>query len=51
VTQRKVRIVLSLVEESREKTDKELEDEMTATLSDTCFPWCKGIEQIKIIDE
>lgn len=49
--QRKVHIVLSLVEESREKTDKELEDEITAELSDICFPWCKGIEQIKIIDK
>ena len=49
--QRKVMIILSLIEESQEKTNKELQKEIMEELSEVCFPWCKGIEEIKIIEE
>ena len=44
-------IILSLIEESQEKTNKELEEEMREELTGTVFPWCKGIEKIKVIEE
>jgi hypothetical protein len=49
--QRKVMIILSLLEESKEKTNKELQKEMMEELSKVYFPWCKGIEEIKVIEE
>ncbi|MGD0203815.1 MAG: hypothetical protein ABSC20_07930 [Candidatus Bathyarchaeia archaeon] len=49
--QRKVMIILSLLEESKGKTDKELQKEVMEGLSGVYFPWCKGIEEIKIIEE
>jgi hypothetical protein len=49
--QRKVMIILSLIEESQEKTKKELKKELMEELSGVYFPWCKGIEEIKIIEE
>jgi hypothetical protein len=51
LNKRKVMIILSLIEESQEKTNKELQKEIMEELSGVCFPWCKGIEEIKIIDE
>ncbi len=48
---RKVMIILSLIEESQEKTNKELRKEIMEELSEVCFPWCKRIEEIKIIEE
>ena len=44
-------VILSLIEESQEKTNKELQKEIMEELSEVCFPWCKGIEEIKIIEE
>jgi hypothetical protein len=44
-------IILSLLEESKGKTNKELQKEIMEELSGVYFPWCKGIEEIKIIEE
>lgn len=49
--ERKVMIILSLIEESKEKTCKELQKEIMDELSGVCFPWCKGIQILKIIEE
>jgi hypothetical protein len=46
-----VMIIFSLVEESREKTNKELEEEIRKELSSIILPWCKEIEDVKVIEE
>lgn len=48
---RMVMIVFSLVEESREKTNKELEEEIKKELSRITLPWCKEVEEVKVIEE
>ena len=44
-------ITLSLIEESQDKTNEELQKEIMEELSEVCFPWCRGIEEVKIIEE
>ena len=49
--QKKVTILCSLVEESQEKTNEEIEDEILKELSVTWIPWCKQIEKVKVLEE
>jgi len=44
-------VTFSLVEESQEKTSKELEEEISKELSSILLPWCKGTERVKVVDE
>lgn len=44
-------LVLSLVEESREKTNEEIEEEILREFSATLIPWCKKIEKVKVIEQ
>ena len=44
---RKIMVTFSLVEESQEKTSKELEEEISKELSSILLPWCKAIERVK----
>jgi len=48
---KKVIIVYSLVEESQEITNKELEEEISAELSNVWCPWCKAVEKVKVVEE
>lgn len=48
---RKVMIILTLLDESREKTNEEIEEEIREELSCTNFPWCAETEKVKIIEE
>ncbi len=48
---RKVMIVLILLDESREKTNEELEEEIREAVSCTNLPWCAETEKVKIIEE
>jgi hypothetical protein len=48
---RKIMVIFSLVEESQEKTSKDLEEEVSKELSRILLPWCKAIERVKVIDE
>jgi predicted transcriptional regulator len=48
---RKIMVTFSLVEESREKTSKDLEEEVSKELSTILLPWCKAIERVKVVEE
>jgi hypothetical protein len=48
---RKIMVIFSLVEESQEKTNKELEEEISKELSRVLLPWCKTIEIVKVVEE
>jgi RNase P/RNase MRP subunit POP5 len=48
---RKIMVIFSLVEESQEKTRKDLEEEVSKELSSILLPWCKAIERVKVVDE
>jgi len=48
---KKVIIVYSLVEESQERTNEELEEEISAELSNVWCPWCKAVEKVNVIEE
>jgi hypothetical protein len=48
---RKIMVVFSLVEESQEKTSRELEEEISKELSRIWLPWCKATESVKVVDE
>jgi RNase P/RNase MRP subunit POP5 len=48
---RKIMVIFSLVEESQEKTSRELEEEISKELSSILLPWCKAIERVKVIEE
>ena len=48
---RKIVVTFSLVEESKEKTSKELEEEISKELPTILFPWCKAIERVKVVEE
>jgi predicted transcriptional regulator len=48
---RKIMVIFSLVEESQEKTSKDLEEEVSKELSSILLPWCKAIERVKVVDE
>ncbi len=48
---KKVMILISLVEESREKTNEEIEGEILQELSADLIPWCKEIESVKVVEE
>jgi len=49
---KKATITISLLEESEEKTDKELEKEIFRELSKMTsrIPWCKKIEKVTVTD-
>ena len=44
-------VIFSLVEESQEKTSKELEEEISKELSRILLPWCGAIEKVKVVEE
>ena len=44
-------VTFSLVEESREKTSKELEEEISKEFSHILLPWCKTIERVEVVEE
>ena len=48
---RKIMVTFSLVEESRGKTNEELEEEISEELSSVLLPWCKSIEIVQVVDE
>jgi hypothetical protein len=48
---RKMVVTFSLVEESQEKTSKELEEEISKELPTILLPWCKAIERVKVVEE
>ena len=48
---RKIMVTFSLVEESREKTSRELEEEISKELSSILLPWCKTIERVEVVDK
>jgi hypothetical protein len=48
---RKVMVIFSLVEESRGKTNGELEEEISKELSNILLPWCEAIERVEVVDE
>ncbi|HUV98475.1 MAG TPA: hypothetical protein VMW14_03120 [Candidatus Paceibacterota bacterium] len=47
---RKAVIEISLVEKSKEKTNEEIEKEILRELSAASIPWCKKIENVKIVE-
>ena len=49
---KKVVIVISLVEESIEKTNKEIEKDVLEELSKDLprIPWCKNVERVTVTD-
>ena len=49
---KKATIVISLVEESKEKTNQELEKEIYKALSEVPIkiPWMKKVEKVKVTD-
>jgi len=49
---KKATITVSLLEESEEKTNRELENEIFRELTRIAsrIPWCKKIEKVKVID-
>jgi hypothetical protein len=49
--QRKVLVILSLLDESDDLTNEALEQEIQGGLSGTCIPWCKKVEKVRIIEE
>jgi hypothetical protein len=51
VKNRKIMVIFSLVEESQEKTSRDLEEEISKQLSSFWIPWCKVIERVKVVDE
>lgn len=44
-------VIFSLVEESRGKTGRELEEEISKELSNILLPWCKTIERVEVVEE
>lgn len=50
---KKVTLVIKLVEESAEKTNAEIKNEITEALSEEtpCIPWFKKLEKITITEE
>jgi hypothetical protein len=48
---RKIMVIFSLVEESQEKTSRELEEEISKELSGILLPWCESIERVEVVDE
>jgi hypothetical protein len=48
---KKVMIILSLVEESKEIANAEIQQEISSALQEVCLPWCKEIEMTKVIEE
>jgi hypothetical protein len=49
---KKVLIEISLVEESEEKANKEIVDEIFNDLSEgiSVIPWCKKVEKVAVIE-
>ena len=47
---RKALIEISLVEESKERTNEEIEREILRELSTSSIPWCKKIENVKVAE-
>ncbi len=49
---KKATIIISLVEESKEKTNQELEKEIYTALSEMPIkiPWIKKVEKVKVTD-
>lgn len=47
---RKATIVISLVDESSEKTAEEIRNEILSELSKDCtrIPWCKKVESVRV---
>ena len=48
---RKVLIQISLVDESHEKTDEEIENEILHELRASSIPWCREVEKVELIEE
>jgi len=48
---RNIMVIFSLVEESQERTSKELEEEVSKELSSILLPWCKAIERVEVVEE
>lgn len=45
---KKATIVISLVEESREVPNEEIEKEIREELRDLPIPWCKKVEKVTV---
>ena len=48
---RKIMVTFSLVDESQEKTNEELKEEISKEVSSILLPWCKAIERVEVIDK
>jgi len=50
---KKVILVIELVEESAEKTNEEIEKEITQAFSEDVpvIPWLRGVEKVTVIEE
>ena len=44
-------VTFSLVDESQEKTNEELKEEISKEVSSILLPWCKAIERVEVIDK
>ena len=44
-------VIFSLVEENQDKTNRELEEEISKELSTSLIPWIKAVETVKVIEE
>jgi len=49
---KKVMIVISLVDEAQEETDKAIENEIFQELSKdpSKIPWCRDVEKVKVME-
>jgi len=48
---KKATIVISLVEESMEVSNEEIEREIREELKDLPIPWCKKVEKVTVTEE
>jgi hypothetical protein len=48
---RRAMILVSLVDESSERTCDEIEREILRELSAASIPWCKKIESVKVLED
>jgi len=50
---KKVTLVIQLVEESAEKTNAEIKEEIVKALSEAtpCIPWFKKVEKVTVTEE